>query len=147
MGNAFATEIKQQMLDGQNKVLKQELKSARHRISKAEDAQANVRISYYKELIALREQMFISRDLSNTFALLEIKHFDIAEDLPANYQRILNTKLDEMKGSYRKILLKFEQQGDILNKKVSLMEKIHSGGIKFADMKVEHLVKRVYEVD
>lgn len=49
-----------------------------------------------------------------------------------------------MQDNYKKILLKFEKRTQILEKKVGLMEKINSEGIKFSEMKVEALVKRLY---
>lgn len=58
--------------------------------------------------MTLREQMFMTRDLSNDYQLIEVKYFDVSEELPEKYCQILNTKLDELTFKYKEALSDFE---------------------------------------
>ena len=50
----------------------------------------------------------MTKDLSNDYQLIEVKYFDVTEELPKKYCQILNTKLDELTFKYKEALSDFE---------------------------------------
>ena len=52
-----------------------------------------------------------------------------------------------MKDSYTTVLDQLKIQNKTLEKKTSVLENMHKEGIKFHDLRVDHLVPRLWEVD
>ena len=49
----------------------------------------------------LREQLVYARDLSKYFTYLDVKYFDLTDNLPKNITTLLNSKLDIMKQRFK----------------------------------------------
>lgn len=75
-----------------------------------------MRYDYHKELLNLRDQLFW-RDRAqdqeketgrkSRFQELDVRYFDISDDLPTAYKELMNTRLKEVKEGYDAIIDKF----------------------------------------
>jgi hypothetical protein len=96
-----------------------------------------MRHDYHKELLNLREQLNWkerSREMiergdpgakRHAFQEIDVRYFDVTEDLPQPYCDLLNTKVREIKETFDSILSKVAHANDELYKRVDMLDRIN----------------------
>jgi hypothetical protein len=99
-----------------------------------------MRYDYHKELLNLRDQLFwrdkakeIEEETGrkSRWQEIDVRYFDVADELPSQYKDLMNLKLREVKEGYDLIVDKFGQANEELYKKVAVLDIINREGIKF----------------
>jgi hypothetical protein len=99
-----------------------------------------MRYDYHKELLNLRDQLFwrdkakeIEEETGrkSRWQEIDVRYFDVTDELPSQYKDLMNLKLREVKEGYDLIVDKFGQANEELYKKVAVLDIINREGIKF----------------
>ena len=91
-----------------------------------------MRYDYHKELLNLREQLFKKERIEEDdpagkkpYQALDVRFFDVGDDLPKQWADLLNAKLVEMKGWYESLAERLNSANEQLNRRVEILDRIN----------------------